>query len=315
MLLFNAFSGMLTVFLVALVGFLLKRADRVPDAVLKVMPRFIAVVVLPPFLLRSIMTSFKRDELILLLSGVALPLLSILVCFGLAAILTRMVGMRQERRGAFRLAFAMSNAMNIGLPVNIALFGDGAVPFALVYFLSGDIFLWTIGNYCLARDGNNDGTVKLFSVASLKHLLSPPILGFFAGVVLVMLEVSLPPFVDKACKYLGDMAIPLSLLYIGTAMAGIALKDVRLDRDGWLVLAGRFLICPAIMLLLVSLLPVPELMGKVFVIQSSLPVMLNAAILVGYHGGDVRFMSLVAGVTTILALVTAPVWAVIVGFL
>ena len=314
MLLINAFSGMLTVFFVASVGFVLRRKGWVPDNLIGVLPRFIAVVVLPPFLIRSVTTGFKQEELIFLLSGVAIPLLTILLCFGIGALLVRLFNVRQSRRGAFKLAFSMSNSMNIGIPVNIALFGEQAVPYALVYFLSGDIFLWTIGNYCLARDSEN-ASAKLFSLASLKKLFSPPIIGFFIGVLLVLLDLHLPAFADKTLKYLGDMAIPMSLLYIGMTVAGMPLNDLKLDRDALLVLAGRFVICPALVLLLVSMLPISDLMRKVFVIQASLPVMLNAAILVGYHGGDARFMTLVAGVTTILALATVPVWAVIVGLL
>ena len=42
--------------------------------------------------------------------------------------------------------------MYIGLPVNLALFGDEALPFVLLYFFANTVFFWTVGNYSISHD-------------------------------------------------------------------------------------------------------------------------------------------------------------------
>ena len=312
MTLFNAFSGVFTVFLVAFLGYALRRKRWVGEEALKALPRFITMIVMPPFLLRSITATFEKEQLLGLLSGTLVPAVAITVFFCLAYLFSVVFAVREGRRGAFITAFAASNTLNVGLPINIALFGEGAIPYILVYFFAHDILFWTVGNYLLARDGEQTH-VKLLSLESAKRVLSPPLIGFALGMALVLLDIQLPAFLDKTFKYVGDMAIALALMYIGIMMGEIRLKDLAPDRDALLVLAGRCLICPLIVLALAAVFPVPETMRNVFVLQAAMPVMLNAAILTGYYGGDVKFMTVVASLSTMLVVVTVPFWAVCLG--
>lgn len=314
MILFNAVAGVLTVFLVASLGYALRRKGWVGEDTVRALPRFITMIVMPPFLLRSITSTFKQEQLLTLLSGTLVPAASILLCFGLAALVVKLIRVRTGRTGAFKVAFVASNTMNIGLPINIALFGEASIPYILVYFFAGDIFFWTVGNYCLAHDGDH-AHVRLFSLANCKRILSPPLIGFCLGMALVLLDISLPAFLDKTFKYVGDMAIALSLIYIGIMMGEIKLKDLAPDKDAVIVLIGKMLLCPLVILGLSTLFPVPEIMRNVFVMQACMPVMLNAAILTGYYRGDVAFMTVVASLSTLLCVVTIPVWALVLGFL
>lgn len=314
MLLFNAFSGIFTVFLVAFLGFLLRRKGWISQETVAVLPRFIAVIVMPPFLLRSITSGFTREQFLSMLSGVLVPMTSIFICLGLAMILARLLKVRKGRRGCFSVAFVSSNALNIGLPVNIALFGEGAVPYILAYFVAGDIFFWTVGSYCIARDAENTH-VRLFSLQNIKRVFSPPLIGFFLGMALVLLDIQLPVFLDKAFKYVGDMAIALMLIYIGVIMGEINIKDFAPDRDAIVALVGRLLLAPLVILGLSSVLSLPEMMRNVLVIQAGMPVMLTAAILAGYYKGDSAFMTLTAVTSTLAIIVTTPLWVLFLGYL
>lgn len=310
MIFFNAFSGVLTVFLVAFLGYVLRRKGWIGQDTVKALPRFITMVVMPPFLLRSITATFEKEQFLTLLSSILVPAASILICFGLAVGLCSLLAVREGRRGAFTVAFVAANTMNIGLPINIALFGESAIPYILVFFIAGEIFFWTAGNYCLARDGDR-ANVKLFSLESCKRVLSPPFIGFCCGIALVLLDVSLPEFLDKTFKYVGEMTIALSLIYIGIMMGDTKLRELVPDRDAIMVLIGKMILSPVIMLVLAQWLSVPDMMRNVFVMQSCMPVMLNAAILTGYFRGDVQFMTVVASLSSLICIATIPLWAVV----
>lgn len=88
--------------------------------------------------------------------------------------------------------FAFSNTIFIGLPVCQALFGDSSIPYALFYYMGNTTLVWTIGIYFVQKD-NPEAENQKFSLAStLKKILSPGIVSFAIGFLLVMLRVQLP---------------------------------------------------------------------------------------------------------------------------
>ena len=311
---FNACSGVLTIFLVGLLGYILARKGWVAPDTAAVLPKFITTIALPPYLLRSITSSFGREQLIHLLYGAVVPFLSIFIAFFLAYMLSRALNVAKGRQGIFRTAFATSNTMNVGLPINIALFGETALPYVLLYFFANAIFFWTVGNYSIAHDGEG-AQAKLFSLNTLKQICSPPLMGFACGIALVLLDLHLPEFIDKTFKYVGDMAIALSLLYIGIILKDTSLREYKFDRDIAWVLAGRFFISPALVIGLTTLITVPELMRNVFVIQSSLPVMMNAVILAGHYKADLRYATVAISLSTILSMLTIPAYMLVILYI
>ena len=314
MIIINAFSGVTTIFLVVLLGFYLKRKGWIPDEFTKLLPKFITSIVLPPFLLRSVTGTFQQDQLLGLLTGIWVPALSVFISFGLGALLGQLFKVHAGRRGCFRVAIATSNTMNIGLPINVALFGETAIPYVLLYFFVNCTFFWTIGNYTIAHDGES-ASVKMFSMASLKQIFSPPLIGFFIGIALVLLDWHLPVFLDKAFKYVGDMAIPLFLIFIGITLTEISPGELKPEKDSVLVLLGRFVISPLTIIALSYIFPIPALARDVFIIQASLPVMLNAALIAAYYKADAKFMTVVVSGSTLLSIITIPLWAVLASWI
>ena len=308
---FNACSGVLTIFLVGLLGYILAKKGWISPDTASVLPRFITTIVLPPYLLRSITSSFERDQLIHMLYGAVIPFLSIFSAFLLAFMLSRVLKVAKNRRGIFRTAFSTSNTMNVGLPINIALFGESSLPYVLLYFFANAIFFWTVGNYSIAHDGEG-ASAKLFSLNTLKQICSPPLMGFACGIALVLLDIHLPVFIDKTFKYVGDMAIALSLLYIGILLKDTGLREYKIDRDILVVLIGRFFVSPLLVIALTSVIAIPELMRNVFIIQSSLPVMMNAVILAGHYKADLRYATIAISLSTILSMITIPVYMLLI---
>lgn len=312
----NAFSAVFTIFLVGVLGFLLKRRGWVTDETAQVLPRFLTNIVIPPFLLRNVTTTFNHDQLLDLLSGCIIPFITIFLTYAVAVVCAYVFRVSEGRRNTFAVMFSSSNAMNIGLPICLALFGEEALPYALLYFFASTTSFWTYGNYLLAKDSSTY-RVKLLSKNSFKQIFSPPLMGFMAGIVLVCIDVQLPAFVDKAFQYVGNMTIPVAIIYIGVLMCDVQLSDIRLERDTLLVFLGRFIVAPLVVLGVMAVLAafpiftVPPLMRNVYTIQASLPVMMNAAILVGFYKTDAKYAALLVSATTMMTLVTVPVWALI----
>jgi len=311
----NAFSGIATIFLMGLLGYLLARGKWVGQETKFFLTRFVTQIVLPPYLLRTMTTSLEREQLIHLFSGVAIPIISIIATFFLAMLLSFLLKTSPRRKGILHAAFATSNTMNIGLPLNIALFGEASLPYVLLYYFGNTIFFWTVGCYNISHSGEN-ATAKIFSLQTLKQIFAPPLIGFICGLLMVYFEIPLPGFIDKTFMYVGDMTIALGTMYVGMMIEESRIESHTIDKDTLAVFFGRFVAAPLIVLLLTSIMPVPPLMRNVFLIQSSLPAMINVTIISAYYKADVRYAARLTSMTTVFSLVTIPLFMfVIITFL
>ena len=72
------------------------------------------------------------------------------------------------------------------------------------------------------------------------------------------------------------------------------------------------MITPLIVIVVASFLPIPELMKKVFVIQSALPAMTQTTLMAKLYGADAEYAAVLVSATTIVALFAIPVYMVLV---
>jgi len=208
--------------------------------------------------------------------------------------------------------FVVSNTIFIGLPVNLALFGEKSLPFALLYYIANTSFFWTIGVYLISKDGKSKGNkIKILSLKSLKSILSPPLLGFIVGIILVLLNIKLPQFIMDTCKYLGNLTTPLSLLFIGITFKSINLKDVKFDTSMLVILVGRFILSPLAVFLLSFFIHIPSLMLKVFIIQASMPIMAQTSIISKEYNADYKYATVMVTISTVISLIVIPIYMVL----
>ncbi|MDR2613117.1 MAG: AEC family transporter [Deltaproteobacteria bacterium] len=303
-------------YLVGLLGFLLSATGFVGPEAKRLFPRLVTTVTLPPFLFVSVVRSFTRGELGQLIYGSIIPVLSILAVFAIASLYARRPGARPRRRGVVSVGSATSNTIFIGLPVNVALFGEGAVTYVLLYFFANTTFFWTLGNYTLSLDGKTPAADLRRNLIG-KALLSPPLIGFMLGIASILLDSAPPGFVMDSARLVGSLTSPLALLYIGMALSESSLSSLRPDLDLLCVLLGRFVLSPlAVYLLARGLFPgAPPLMLKVFLIQSSLPAAATLALMAAYHGSDSAFAGVVVSFSTLLSLLVIPAMMLLFGHL
>ena len=313
MVLLQAFTGVLSLLLVVGVGYVLAGRGWFPPAVKSLLPRLVTNVALPPFLMCTILRSFGREDLWHMLEGALLPLLAMVLMYALAFGVGRAAGVERRHFGLFCACVSNPNTIFIGIPVNMALFGEEAVAYVLLYYFASTSFFWTVGNYAIRRDERAPGAAAPGPDADghpggrrRKALVSAPVFGFLAGVALALLHAELPGFLLEAARLVGSLTTPLALIYIGVTLHELDLSRLRITRDMALALIGRMVVSPLVVWALLPLFALPPLMGKVFVMQASLPVLMQVAILSGYYNTDPEFGSLMVSLSTLACAVTIP---------
>ena len=308
---FQAVEGVLSILIMVLVGYFLTSRGWFDKETTRLLPRLVNYVALPTYMLWNLTTTFSKDMLSSMVYGLSVPMLSMLLSAVIAFIVSKLLRVPSTRKGTFIASFFSSSAIFVGLPVNLALFGESSIPYVLLYFLANAIWFWTVGNYCISTDGAA-ASHKILSLPTLKNIFSPPLLSFIAAVLLILASVKLPAYLMSTAKYLGGMTTPLSLLFIGVVMYGVDLKKLRLSRDIIGVLIGRFIVSPIAILIVAAYFPIPEYMKKIFVIQSALPAMTQTSILASVYKADTEYAATLVSLTNIVALIAIPVYMVLI---
>lgn len=308
--LLHAISGVLTLILMGLIGCALAKAGWINAGNKALLPKLVNYVSLPLFFIYNITHTFSHDQLLHLITGSIIPFISIAGCFVISIFAARLLA-RKGHRGSFQSSFTTSNTIFVGLPVTMALFGEEAIPYTLLYFFANTTFFWTLGNACIQSDSSSFSYRTMLRLSTLKRIFSPPILGFLASIIILLLDIPLPKFFLDTAQYVGNLTTPLALIFIGVTLYSMGLKKIRFDRELVGICIGRFVIAPLSIWLIGSCFAMPELMYKVFIIMASLPAMVQTVVLSSLYGTDVEFATLIVSATTLLSIVTIPIYMVL----
>ncbi len=315
MVFLNALESMVSITLLSLVGYVLAWRGWISRDVEMFIPKFVIQITVPPYLMASVVQHFNHDDFVQLITESAIPFVSLVVSFFLFLFLGRLLGIDRKHLGLAATGAATSNTIFIGIPVNNALFGPMGLTSLLLYFLANTVFFWTFGNYAIAREGTHDGR-RLSTREIVSHIFSPPLIGTMIGCAILMLGIPLPRFLISACEMMGGISSPLALILVGVILYRIDWKSAHLGKDIVLSLLGRILLTPVITIFVILLMPleIPPITTQVYVVQAGLPCMTNIALISAYYGADKEFGSVFVCVTTIVGMISVPIWMTLVTF-
>jgi predicted permease len=260
---------------------------------------------LPCLIILGLTSRFTRAGLIKSAQWLGLSF-AILIVFIIVARLTSFSSFI-KRKELYQLSFVFANTVFIGLPVNIALFGDESIPYIFLFYFANTTFFWTYGVYCVRGGGSiKDG---------FKKLMTPATISFFVGVLMIVFDINVPAFLEPYMRYVGGMTTPMAMLYLGTAIYSLGIKSLKPDFESVISLAVRFILAPLIGFIIIKIadgfLTLPVILKKVYFIQNTMPIMTNVAILSGYYNKNPEEASKLVGLSTILVVITIPLYAVL----
>ncbi|MBP2650665.1 MAG: Auxin Efflux Carrier [Firmicutes bacterium] len=310
----NSLESILSIIIMIFLGYILTRKGIFSDNTAKTFTTMVLKISLPAYMIWNLTNTFDKETLFSLIGGLVIPFMSMLACYLLGSLISKLIGVDYKRQGVFNCIFFVSNTIFIGLPINLSLFGEKSIPYVLLYYIANTSLFWTLGIYSISRDGNGPKP-KLISYQTIKKIFSPPLMGFLVGLLLVVTEVKLPPFIADSCKYLGSCTTPLSMLFIGISIYNVKPSEVKLSKDMVAIILGRFIIAPLLVFLFSLLIPMPILMRKVFIVQSAMPIITSSSIVAKAYNADYKYAAVMTTVTTIIAMLAIPMYMVLFSYL
>jgi predicted permease len=197
----------------------------------------------------------------------------------------------------------------IALSVSAAYFGEKGLAFASISagFMIVLINLLCVGIFVL-YGSKAAPDLKTF----VKQIFyNPLILGCIAGWTLSLSGIGLPGVSADILEILGRAALPIGLLAVGAALKPKLIHGHRKAIISSSVI--QFLLKPAMVIVLCSLLSLPALATGILLIAFISPTASSAYILARQLGGDLDTMASIITLQTLLAFGIMPLWAF--GFL
>lgn len=313
-ILLTCMESIIPIIVIIVLGYVLQNRGWFEESFGANLSRLIMNIALPASIFVSVMKYLTLDKLISLSGGLLYTFVAFILGYIVAFITVKVFKVRPGRRGTMINTFVNANTIFIGLPLNIALFGNEALPYFLIYYITNTVSTWTLGVYLMTSDSKT-GKKTDASKFDWKKLLPAPLVGFLIALAFLVFKIPVPSFATSTLTYIGNLVTPLSLLYIGIVLSKAGLKTISLDRDTIITLIGRFVLGPAVMITLLSLTAkgMATVEYKTFVIQSAAPALAVLPILAHQGDGDVEFSTNVVTISTILFVIVVPIVDMILG--
>ena len=286
-----------TLFLMMAVGFALVQFGMLTEVGLSQMSTLLLYVVAPCILLRS----FQQDGLpSLAVLGVGAVALGsyYLIFMPLSTLLFRRSTPKEG--SILRFGAVYGNASFMGLPLLAVVLGPDALIFGVISFVVFSIAQWTHGVCAMG------GTFS-----PRKIILNPAVIGLLLGLPLLLFQWRLPVVLSSAVSFIADLNTPLAMVVIGGQMAGANLVATFTQPKLYLVAALKLVAIPALVMLLLLPFSLSPLLYCTCVVLAATPTAGITGIFAQKFGQDTALAAQLITLSTLLCVVTLPVFAVL----
>jgi len=284
-------SDILPIFILAGVGFVLARRFRAEVRTLST----VAFNALSPCLVFYQLVTAKISGAQSIRVAAFCVLLTLAI--GLAARLASLP-LRLDRMtlSSFLLVAMFSNSGNYALPVVLFAFGQEALAFASVYFVTSAILIYTAGILVAA---SGQGSVRL---AMTRLFKVPALYAVTAAVVVLATHTTVPAVIMRPVGLLSDAAIPIMLLVLGMQLERAVMPKHPAAVGAAVVLS--LVVAPAIAFGLSAILGLTGAARQAAIIEASMPAAVITTVLALEFDLDAGFSTSVVFFTTLLSPVT-----------
>ncbi len=231
---------------------------------------------------------------------------TIVLCMGtLAFLFGSLLKLERPALVAIVITTMFANTGNYGLPLVTFAFGEKALSYAGVYFITTTFMFYTVGVVIASLGHMNLGQ----AVSGLLKL--PTLYAVFIAMLVIELGIVLPAPFARAVDLAAGGTIPLMLVLLGVQMTDVVLTGNR--RALSLSVGLRLFAAPLIGLGLAALYGVRGFARQGAVTQASMPSMVSATVLAAEYQLDSKLIAAAVFVSTLLSPLTLTLLLVFLG--
>jgi predicted permease len=292
-------QGML--FLLVAAGVILRKLGILPDSAKQVLTDLVIDLILPCNIISSFLIEFNLD---ILKGFAAILLIATLIQFGCLIIANTFYNKEPDRRKkVLQYGTVCSNAGFMGNPIAEGVYGAEGLMYASIFLVPQRIVMWSAGVSYFTESPDRKTVVK-------KVLTHPCIVAVYIGLFFMITQISMPVFLENTIRNVGGCTTTVSMILIGTILAEVKAGSI-FDKGIMKYTLIRLFFIPFLVFICCRLFPVRPMISGVSVLLTGMPAGSTTAILAAKYDGDYIFATKCVVVTTLLSLVTIPLWRMV----
>lgn len=312
-------SKVLVIFLYIAVGFVANKLRVLGTEAVDHLISLVLNITTPCLLIYSICgqrisaNTFSNTVIIIFLS------LAMFALFGVISVkISRLFTKKSvEQQNVLSVAMVTSNSGFMGFPIARSVFGHVVLYYSVIQNIACNLYIFTGCMIQLSLGGkkesgarktiNKETIIKPFkNVVTIVSICS--VLVLFAG-------IRIPNPVMDFLATIGDATVPISMIIIGIQLGDCKFRELITDKE--LIISS--LVClilePALSILIVYFMPLSKIIKLTIALSFTYPsAVLSVALAAGEHK-DTKLMSEAVAISTMLSMLTLPVWIMIISHL
>lgn len=289
-----------TLFLMMAVGFALGKMKKLSSAGLGQMSFLLLYIVCPCVMIECFQVERTPELVRQLCVGAVIAVACYLVYLAISLLFFR----RQpaDTRDSLRFAMVYGNVGFMGVPLVQSILGSEALVYGALSLAAFNLTTWTMGVVIM-------GGKQAFSLR--KAVLNPGVIGLLVSLAVFLGGVRFPGAVSSVISYLGDLNTPLAMVVIGAQLAAADLPGAFRQPVLYLASFLKLILVPGLTALVLYPFGLPAGLYCALVLLAATPVAGTTSIFAQQFGRDTVPGVQVITLSTLLSILTLPVFAVI----
>ncbi|MCE5294342.1 MAG: AEC family transporter [Chlamydiales bacterium] len=302
---FSVLATAFSVFLITALGAVLRKKGKLTDQVDSTFLWLTINILYPCLIANSMLKNPALDSLENIIVAPLMGFSSFLIGLALSYLFYPMSGLTTDgEKKSFLFSNALYNWGFLPIPLILALYSRETLGVLFVHNIGVDIAVWSVGILIISS--------KMTLKESAKKLVNAPLCTIGACLFLTYFDLDehVPKFVFSTTYLLGQAAIPVSMLLIGSLMydtqkSSEVTYGVRVITLALLIRLALFPIC---YLGLVWALPLSLELKQVMLVEAAMPAAMLPIMLAKRYNASGQIAFIVVLVTSLASLITMPLW-------
>lgn len=290
----------LSLFLIMVIGYVLRKSKVFDEAANVRFTRLIIYVSLPSQIIKAFVANqgIVSNREVLLMFGISVLTYLLYAVVGVLFIMIFRVP--SDKRGTYLFMMMFGNVGFMGFPLTEALLGEEALIYAVIFNVIFNLLVYSIGILMISRKEDE------FQFP-IKKLLNMPLISAVLSIILYFGKIQLPAVAIQSLDFMGNVTTPVAMLILGSTIAGMPWKELFDEWRIYIFTAFKLLVIPVIVIGILKAVPsINPLIHGSLILLSATPVATNTTMLAIEYDGDMKLSSKGIFFTTLLCMLTIP---------
>ncbi|MBQ9075585.1 MAG: AEC family transporter [Mogibacterium sp.] len=307
------FSKVLVVFIYVGIGFAANRLKVLPGECVKYFTALIMNITVPCLMISAITGQeldagmYRNTIILFVLTSLIYVIIAVLSSLFADHFFT---DREQQDRNILASAMTGCNSGFMGFPVAKAVYGAKVFYFVVIQNISNNLYLFLMS---IPHLHHREATGK--RKRSAKEIIAPfaniTTITTVVSIIMLFTGIKLPDYAMNILTEVGDITIPLSMILVGVQLGTSKFSRIFSDRDLIITAFIKLVVAPLLVVVLMLPLPVDPVIKLTSVLCTCFPSAAMGVATAAKGNKNSVLMAEAVAVSTVLSMITLPVWIMI----